>query len=336
MNSNIKGFNILKGLMIILIFLSHCGSFSFLYTESIWGAAGVNCFFVLSGFLSQYHYKNNYSLSLGIIKDKYLHFLNKFYIVYFIMLVLYTFIYVFNLSKFIKCFLLIQSYFFDTNIATSYNGNAWFLSTLMLPYVFSPLINKFVIEKNNRLLFFVALIMFIIQLVLPFVFINNFDKGYYYVYIFPLVRLFDYYYGCILYKKIKSNNTIIGIIDNKRLVYYILSLIYIFFVKYINVRLLQYNVAWLPFSIILILLFYNYEDVFNNRIINVLVKLIDIIGMNSFYIFISHRFVMLCVLKFDYGIIGFLITIVLTCIFVIFLKKIDYILHKYKKYIYSF
>ncbi len=92
MNSRyIEGFDILRGIFIILIFLSHSADFNSIGSESIWGAAGVTGFFILSGFLSNY----KYSKSGDIVSEcvcAFAKFMVKFYPLYICITLLWCFI----------------------------------------------------------------------------------------------------------------------------------------------------------------------------------------------------------------------------------------------------
>ena len=99
-----KGIDYLRGGFILLIFISHSADFDVIGSQSIWGAAGVTGFFILSGFLycdtnKAKRYNNN--LWKGCL-DEVVKFYAKFYPFYFVMLCVYAFIRPGTYVEFIK------------------------------------------------------------------------------------------------------------------------------------------------------------------------------------------------------------------------------------------
>lgn len=203
-----RGIDYLRGVLILLIFVSHSSDFEVVGGQSIWGAAGVTGFFVISGFLSYINWKQ----LMKEIKcyrecvDSIISFLKKFYPIYFASLCIYIFVRPGSYKDFIKCAFLLQSYCGSTNTAMAFNGNAWFLSSLMLCYVVSPILNRGVRKVNRTNAFIIMAGMFCIQLFLPLLVGNvDFSVGYYWVYICPVVRLIDFFEGMLLAKMIENN-----------------------------------------------------------------------------------------------------------------------------------
>ena len=185
----------------------------------------VSFFFILSGFLTAYKYKNNSDVNR---KNLYLYFINKIkklYPLYFfltlISISLYNFPSMFNQSNYgalltsffqlVKNLLLIQAWFPSGYF--SYIGVGWFLSALLFLSIFSfPVIKLFKGILNNKryyfLRFFILLLILILLEIAYSYSMRNYDLSYY-NYVFPFSRIFEYFIGIlvgILYDKLSSKN----------------------------------------------------------------------------------------------------------------------------------
>lgn len=203
-----KGIDYLRGIFILLIFLSHSNEFEVIGSQSIWGAAGVTGFFALSGFLCYHNYESSEQ------KDKLWRecvksikvFLKKFYPLYFAILCIYAFVRPGSYTDFIKCIFLTQSYWGSIDVAMSFNGNAWFLSSLTLCYIVGPILNKIIKKLHLANIVILMFGAYIIQLFMSiFLSKSDFNIGYYWVYISPAVRLIDFFEGMLLRRFLRES-----------------------------------------------------------------------------------------------------------------------------------
>ena len=182
-----------------------------------WATLGVSVFYVLSGFLMAYRYENtelntslksNICFSLGKIKKLY-----PLHIITMICEIVYTIAFMIYDGVRIKAVLtligetllnitLLQTWVPDSNVNTSLNGVAWYLSVTMFLYFMFPWINKIAARINICILCRISGIILIIQLLscIPFIRILGIDSPVYiwFMYCFPVFRLGDFFIGCIL------------------------------------------------------------------------------------------------------------------------------------------
>ena len=286
-------------------------SFSFIGSDSIWGAAGVTGFFILSGFLSKYHYQKKGSIFNDCINNL-LRFFIKFYPMYFIFLIVYAFITKGSISDFFRALFLTQSYWGKTDIAMAFHGNAWFLSSIMLSYFLSPILISLT-KKNNRSIIITTIVLFLIQITLPLIWRNDFQNGYYWVYIFPFTRIIDFYYGILICTFIEENE--IHLNKNMGIIIFIIYLVELLLINYIPIMLFRYDIAWVPVTILLIVYFYHY-DFHNDK--NTLEHIIKI-GRLSFEIFLCHRLILKHISTINNGFCGWIISLLIiysiSCLF---------------------
>lgn len=202
----------IRFIFIFFIFLFHCRFLPVHYFDNA-GSAGVTFFFILSGFILSYSYKNiiltvNFSKKDFIIKR-----LVRVYPLHLLVLFIYLLL-LFNSDKFVWQYLdykwaaklilnilLLQSYVPRETVIFSFSG-MWFLSTLIFSYLMFPylmnLINKFRYKSALFLLIIPALI-----LLLP----KQFSITLFYAN--PIFRVFDFFAGMLGYE-------IFTIIQNKK------------------------------------------------------------------------------------------------------------------------
>ena len=207
MNKN-KSFQGLRGLFAILILLSHC---SFVPKNSLLGSivlrlSNVSFFFVLSGFLLYMTFRDQTFVSF--IKKKFirlwpLHLLTLFAMV-FVKLVTHSFDH--SLAGFGTLFLngfLLQTWYPNVNVATSFNTVSWFLSSLLFCYICGFWLIKLV-NKKRRLawvLITLSIVVFLtIKIVFAFLFPNDNGWGYYFTYLCPLACFPDFLLGFVVFE----------------------------------------------------------------------------------------------------------------------------------------
>lgn len=300
----INGFDVLRGIFIILIFLSHSVDYPIIVSKSIWGAAGVTGFFILSGFLSNYKYEMHTNIILECLEALF-HFLVKFYPLYFFSTIISYLLGDWNWSDLLKALLLSQSFWGSADVATILNGNTWFLSSIMFSYMISPLINRFVNESNNSMIFIFALLCIIIQFSLPFIWADRFYDGYYWVYICPITRAIDFFYGALLSRVVKHKFIQINI--NIGLFVMLVYFGELILADRISFLLVTYNIVWIPITLALIVFFYSFS------IECWWIEGISKIGRISFEIFICHRMVLKYIAKANNSFAGYIIAVIVVC-----------------------
>ena len=208
-----SGLQALRAMLFLTVFISHSGRY--FSTEGTWGAFAVEVFFVLSGFLSA-HAENNAQNSLGgglksgIERVK--HRLLKYYPLYFVMLLFMVptaDLSVKSLIVFILNLFLLQSYVGKAGAALSFNWPAWFLSSIMLSYFVSGILNRMrnAVKKHSII---TIICIFAFQTLWAFLWRNNheaYKTGYYMVYICPLIRMLDFFQGMLLFSVYELNFT---------------------------------------------------------------------------------------------------------------------------------
>lgn len=308
MNKYLKGIQALRGIFILVIIISHSSEFANMGSEGVWGASGVTGFFVISGFLSglsgSCSEKNYKRACINSLVKK----ISKFYPLYLICLIVSIFIRPDTFANFLKCILLIQSYWGSTEIATAFNGNAWFLSSIMLSWLLSPIINFIFYGKSCKKSLILSGVFFTIQFIISTIFINNFEKGYYWVYIFPVSRVLDYIQGTLLANIFNSN--LFKKINDTSIAEYFTGVCWLalLIIQKILPTIYQYNVIWIPITMMMVLLFaINKGQLSSYLVKSPLYKL----GGISFELFMCHRMILLVVAKFGTGLLHWLIALLL-------------------------
>lgn len=307
----------LRGLAFIGIFTSHSG------LNSQLGAWGVSIFFILSGFLSYYNsYNKKYSKSLLYnIKNAYkkVHTLYKLHIIMLFVSIPYVFYSTFVqphmqinyglilslISKFLLNIGLIQTVVPYMSWYASYNGVSWFLSSLLIVYIFAPYLILF-IKKYVKLNVFAIISMlsvYFLQILFCF-FTRNiwFDAGefwgnYYFAYTFPFLRLGDFFIGCLLAflfinkkEKLKAKEKIIyTIYEFLTLFLFIISVFLYTNNYYILPKWFALSELWVPSSILIILLFCQKKGIITQCLSN---RIVIYIGNISNYNFLIHGMVL--------------------------------------------
>lgn len=219
----------LRAIAFIGIFLGHAGS------SIHWSALGVSIFLVMSGFLMEYTYSNrdistsvkeNIKFSLKKIKKLYpLHILTMICAVILIVIIaIYTNSFtkrlvISTLGKILLNVTLLQTWIPNSNINTSLNGVAWYLSVTMFLYFVYPYIRKWIKNKSKKFLGSSCMLILIFEILscIPWIyFLGNNNLAYiWFMYCFPIFRLGEFFIGCCMGKfyiqnenKITSNKSL--------------------------------------------------------------------------------------------------------------------------------
>lgn len=207
-NKAIQG---LRGILIIMVFLTHCPLNKYKYVGALGGWA-VEVFFVLSGFLSflskksEFHkldLKNSIGYAIDRIKDVYLLYIimSTFAIPliigkYFILHEGGTIITI--LFRIVSNFLLINT-IIPTYIPALI-GTGWFVSTIFFLYIACPFLKKIFTNSKNLvhnviyIIILVCLRLFVMALI-TYVLGNSSSI---YIYESPIIRIFDFAIGMVV------------------------------------------------------------------------------------------------------------------------------------------
>ncbi len=203
----------LRGLCYIGIFLFHVGY------ENLYGHISVSVFFILSGFMSIYTYKNkdekltfknSFKYAVSRIKKIYLLHLITTLIIF--ILDLFSFIEYHEsfsplydlLTKLVANLTLAKALIPSFALGTSLNGVSWFLATSFFIYLTAPYLIRFVNKHGKMFLVFSCFVLFLLQIIscIPvFHFFGIYsDISDWYVFHFPLCRLAEFFYGLVIGK----------------------------------------------------------------------------------------------------------------------------------------
>ena len=286
-----EGLQTLRALLFIVVFISHSGSFFPTFGE--WGGVAVYVFFVLSGFLAAVNFNKEKFKENGIIKSCCLSLykrIKKYYPLYFIFLLVAIPINFQGWRIFLKCVLLIQSYFFNVETALSLNWPCWFLSSMMICFFLSPFMCYLSEKLKNKSKTLLIVVLFIVLNIWGMywntdMIQNSTGMGYYFVYLCPFIRLFDFLTGILfgqLYMSTKLDRVNNDIVDLSILGCFLLHLL---LYKKLPVGV-QYTSACMPVTLGLIWVFAkNYGSIQKLTKNNFLQHM----GNISYELFIVHR-----------------------------------------------
>lgn len=300
----IKSVNQIKLFSFLTIFLLHCESILKINTNNS-ARLGVEIFIVLSGFLIMYNYRNKfddnsltrkkfilkkiiniYPLFLLSLLLKLPSSLMKYYIEFGGLNPMFFFN---SLKRFIPSLLLFQAFIPDSNYYFAYNGVSWFIDILVFCYLFTPFLVKKIKKLNLKKSVSFSVILFLFQS-LYILIANYLNIDDYWIYIFPIFRLFDYIQGMILcniyvcYKTMQSSVKI----KQEEIKYTICEFLIILLISIsIIYKFVKYDIFNIILSILLLFVFLQNKGIIsktlsNNRIINA-------IGDLNFELYFLHQ-----------------------------------------------
>ncbi len=258
----------LRFVAILLIYFHHLS-----YPGGL-GPAAVTFFFVLSGFIIAYGSSGKFlSLDLNEFKGFYIRRLSRVYplhILTFLASIPLIFITNFKtslLATLLNVFLL-QSFFPIGMQVFSFNALSWFLSDIVFFYFLTPFLllglHKIQAREKKTILLMLFLIVFACEVLFAYVVKNNtesYSTGWWFIYISPWVRIFDYSAGLIaglifISIKIDSRSSTIkllfSILEVMALAIFAGSMYYSRLVPYGS---LIYSAYYVPFSAILVFVY---------------------------------------------------------------------------------
>ncbi|HNO93869.1 MAG TPA: acyltransferase [Anaerolineales bacterium] len=298
----LKTLESLRFIAFCMIFFHHL-----LYTTIKLGTSAVTFFFVLSGFVFAFAYRDYFSqLSINKLKKFYIARLSRVYPLHLLMFVISLPMIRFmpwevNLNYAFFHVLLLHSYFPMAEQVLSFNGVSWFLSTLFFIYLLIPFVlfalQKMKIPQNIWSMIFLAVACFFIVILVGYLLrhdLENLSAGWWFIYISPYMRFFDFMIGLLtglitlrfrelnLLSKIGSNlftfAELLVLFSFGYMVYYtqFLSAKYTF---------LFYSSFFLPFSVLLVFVFSFQKGHVSTVLSN---KLLVYLGSLSFTMFMIH------------------------------------------------
>lgn len=208
----IVGYQGLRGIAFVLIFISHC-TFSVIEgknSTTYFGAFGVSLFIVLSGFLTVYNHYDGDELST---KEQISKTIKKIYPLHFLTFLLAI---PFSIKEFLKPninawiasflnLILVQSWIPKTSVYFSNNAVSWYLSTYLFLMLISPFVVKYFLKLNTKRI--IGLLAFILLLQISLVlFWGNYSWSHWIIYICPITRSLDFISGgsiALLLKRFK-------------------------------------------------------------------------------------------------------------------------------------
>lgn len=285
-----EGIQSLRAILCILVILSHSGSF--FEVDGVWGACAVEVFFVLSGFLGASGYRRKCSVwkeGITAFWKKYLEFWPLHLIMFAFAVPVEQNI---TVGKMIANFFMFQSYLGDARAALSFNWISWFSSSILICFLFSPILNRIQLYLKKKCVFVIVL-LFVFQIIWAYLWkdsVGEYGIGYYYVYIFPLIRMIDYFQGILFYSVynnfIKKNNLL-----NYDMVESIVIMIFLIMINMVGYvpEVFKITVIWLPVSFGLIWIFSAKRGKITKELTNL--TCLKKIGLLSFEIYVIHRMV---------------------------------------------
>jgi len=194
-----NGLQALRGILFLLVFVSHSGAF--FKTDGAYGAMAVSAFFVLSGFLGGARGIDGESSLFKQCIASLCRRIRRFWPVYAALLPVAVILNPCGVLDFLKCAFLVQSYFGEAKTAMLLNWPTWFLSSIMLSYLLSPILVR-AARSLGRYAPWGLLLLWVAELWWAFVWRGTTatvsDPGYYWVYICPIARLVDFAAGVLL------------------------------------------------------------------------------------------------------------------------------------------
>ena len=293
----------LRFLAVLLIYFHHLS-----YPGGL-GPSAVTFFFVLSGFVISYNYGNEFStLDSNELKSFYVRRLSKVYPLHILTFIvslplLYYTNFQTNLFFALLNIFLLQSFFPIGIQVFSFNSLSWFLSDIVLFYLVSPFLlsglNQLKMRRGTGVLLVLSILLFACEVILVYTLnaeMQPYSLGWWFVYISPWLRIFDYTIGllagliCVSIKadenyKNMPSRILFGILEIMALVMFGGAIYYAQFFPSDSLRMGTYYV---PFSVIFILIFSLQKGILSSILSR---RIFVYLGSLSFTLFIVHQIV---------------------------------------------
>lgn len=320
------------------VFIFHCqihygvaSSISIVNSFISYGYLGMVMFFILSGYILSYNYKNFHSKNQ--IKEFYMNRIARIYPIYIIYGLIGFPIFMLNVSNinsildsefiqitlaFFAFIFMIQSWF--PTLFNIWNfGGSWSLSVEAFFYLLFPILRFISINISERNLVIIFILSYVLSSI-PVLFLYGFSSletfsiMNIYLYSNPILRLGEFIFGIILFVLAKERSTIKY---NKNL-FFILLIIFIFLVITINLPSLSFlNFIFVPIIGLFILYLHNSQsNLFSNKLLVYLGKISYSFYLAQFFVFalIKNEIVSFNISMVSKWLLAFTITMVISII----------------------
>lgn len=304
----IKPLTSLRFFFAFFVFLSHLpflknsdSSFIFEHIFSE-GFLGVSFFFILSGFILAYNYRDKIANKKISLRTFYIARFARIYPLHLATLLLSIPLFYKGISVLIINILLLQSYIPKQNIFFSYNAPSWSISSEFFFYALFPLI-IYIGARIKYVAKIFGVIIFLAIVVLLNIFLPD-EKVHYWVYISPFTRIFDFVIGIFLFdlfafvknKKFTFNNNYSNILEISSL---FTLLLFFLFKDYFSINFRYSIYYWIPMCFIIFSFAFSFLYGKNDTIIsNILSKnWLVYFGEISFAFYLIHYIVIDFIIK---------------------------------------
>ena len=202
MRNRIESFQVVRGIAVALVFLSHCEKILYINEANrlmYLGGMGVSIFIAMSGFLEAYKYSEKEpSNALGIVYFKW----RKFFWLHIVTLImsLPLSLSLFRSNPFrggitlVTNGLLLQTWIPKSSVYFSFNAVSWYLSVTLFFAMILPLATKLWKKIDVKQTVISSFVLLAFEIILCLVLRN---KGYahWVVYVFPVMRGLDFILG---------------------------------------------------------------------------------------------------------------------------------------------
>lgn len=307
----IQSLHAFRGFFAILIFIHHYN----LYGTSNHiggGTSSVVFFFILSGFVISSGYQEKFLNSPRSIsaKDFIIRRVEKIYPLHIFCGLMWLFALGTLDPRQVKMFLcnvlLVQSWIPNKDYYFSCNGVSWYISSLLFCYIVYPFFVQIVqfTKRNNIFVVCASVVAMLIIYSLIVVSVSK-EATHAVVYIHPLMRIIDFFWGVLLWNLLSSSrnhrNISYRMSSRKAAFVQLMALIVMgcFFVVYNNVdlpeRLTLVSYWWIP-CVLLIATFYLLDDseTFINRFLKM--RCVQRFADLSFSFFMIHQIFITCII----------------------------------------
>ena len=300
----IKSLTSLRFLFALFVFVSHTGRFlkhlpggtEFYNAYFKEGYLGVSFFFILSGFVMSYSYKERIVNGFVSYKEFMIARFARIYPLHFLTLLLslpVSLNFLLNaklLTKTIVFFchlFLIQAFFPQETFFLSFNGPSWSISTEMFFYVLFPIV--FTLFRRGRKYFLFAALV-VVSMIIYFIVHNNEKLVHSIFYINPTIRLLDFLLGIFLfelYSLIKKKQNLMKYLGNSWSEIFAVSFFVLIYLFHKDIpQVLRYAAYyWLP--MILIILVFSLQGGFLSNALSK--KAFVYLGEISFSFYLFHQ-----------------------------------------------
>lgn len=306
----IKPLTSLRFFFAFFVFLSHLSILKNTPYQHIFenffseGFVGVSFFFILSGFILAFNYKDKIETKKVTLKKFYIARFARIYPLHLATLLISIPLFYNGITILIANVFLLQSYFPKEEIFFSYNAPSWSISAEFFFYALFPMIIYFGVKMKDFTKIILVLIFITIVILL-----NLYLPGeniHYWVYISPFTRIFDFIVGIFLFdlyqyfknNDLKFNNKFSNILEIASF-----ATIFVFFIfkDYISINFRYSIYYWIPICMLIFSFALTFLLSKNNNIISKFLsyKWLVYLGEISFAFYMIHYLVIDVLIRFN-------------------------------------